>query len=81
MDDEDEENDENDEERDEGEENDETKKEDEKKQNAVDSKDEPTEITFGGKYKMGSALGKGSFGEIYIGTNTLTNELVAIKLV
>lgn len=32
------------------------------------------------KYKLGRKIGSGSFGEIYLGTNYLTNEEVAIKL-
>jgi len=38
------------------------------------------EIKVGGKFKLGKKLGSGSFGEIYLGTNTLTNEFVAVKL-
>lgn len=34
-----------------------------------------------GQYKILQKLGKGSFGEIFKGVNTSTNEEVAIKLV
>jgi len=34
----------------------------------------------GGKYRLGRKIGNGAFGEIYLGTNTQTNEEVAIKL-
>ena len=39
------------------------------------------EPKVGGKYRIGKKLGSGSFGEIFLGTNTLTNEFVAVKLV
>jgi len=38
------------------------------------------EPRVGNKYRLGRKIGSGSFGEIYLGTNTQTNEEVAIKL-
>ncbi|KAG2184900.1 hypothetical protein INT43_000813 [Umbelopsis isabellina] len=38
------------------------------------------EIRVGNKYKLGRKIGAGSFGEIYLGTNTTNGEDVAIKL-
>ncbi|XP_015890690.1 casein kinase 1-like protein 2 [Ziziphus jujuba] len=38
------------------------------------------EPRVGGKFRLGRKIGSGSFGEIYLGTNTQTNEEVAIKL-
>lgn len=38
------------------------------------------ELRVGGKYKLTKKLGSGSFGEVYLGTNVITNEKVAIKL-
>ncbi|CAG9316509.1 unnamed protein product [Blepharisma stoltei] len=38
------------------------------------------ELRVGTKYRVGRKIGSGSFGEIYLGTNTQTNEEVAIKL-
>ncbi|CAN7141956.1 unnamed protein product [Brassica rapa subsp. narinosa] len=38
------------------------------------------ELRIGRKYRLGRKIGSGSFGEIYIGTDTQTNEEVAIKL-
>ena len=39
------------------------------------------EVKVGGKFRIGKKLGSGSFGEIFLGTNILTNEFVAVKLV
>ena len=39
------------------------------------------EIKVGGRYKIGKKLGSGAFGEIYLGTNTINGDYVAIKLV
>ncbi|KAI6030273.1 kinase-like domain-containing protein [Pisolithus marmoratus] len=38
------------------------------------------DLCAGGKYRVGKKIGSGSFGEIYLGTNTITGEQVAIKL-
>ena len=38
------------------------------------------EITIGNKYKLGRRIGEGSFGQVYIATNSETNEEVAVKL-
>ncbi|CAG9333167.1 unnamed protein product [Blepharisma stoltei] len=38
------------------------------------------ELRVGGKYILGRKIGKGSFGDIYLGCNTQTHEEVAIKL-
>ena len=38
------------------------------------------EIRIAGKYRISKRLGKGSFGDLYSGTNLKTNEEVAIKL-
>ena len=38
------------------------------------------ELRVGQKYRLGRKIGSGSFGDIYLGTNTTTNEEVAIKL-
>ncbi|EGR31609.1 hypothetical protein IMG5_105910 [Ichthyophthirius multifiliis] len=38
------------------------------------------EIKVGGKFRIGKKIGGGSFGEIYQGINTQTNEEIAIKL-
>lgn len=35
---------------------------------------------IGGKYRLGRKIGSGSFGEVHIGTNTVTGEEVAVKL-
>ena len=37
-------------------------------------------LTIAGKYRVGSKIGNGSFGDIFIGVNAQTNEEVAIKL-
>jgi casein kinase 1 len=38
------------------------------------------EIRVGGKYRLGKKIGKGSFGDVFLGINTQTHEEVAIKL-
>lgn len=38
------------------------------------------ELRVGGKYRLGRKIGSGSFGEIYLGTDTKSREEVAIKL-
>ena len=38
------------------------------------------DLRVGGKYRIKKRIGSGSFGEIYIGENILTNEEIAIKL-
>ncbi|CAD8074458.1 unnamed protein product [Paramecium sonneborni] len=38
------------------------------------------EKPIGNQYKITSKLGSGSFGEVFKGVNTETNEIVAIKL-
>ncbi|XP_042406199.1 casein kinase I-like isoform X1 [Zingiber officinale] len=38
------------------------------------------EPRLGNKFRIGRKIGSGAFGEIYLGTNTQTNEEVAIKL-
>jgi serine/threonine protein kinase len=38
------------------------------------------EVTICEKYKLGKKIGSGSFGDIYLGSDTKTNEEVAIKL-
>lgn len=38
------------------------------------------EPRVGSKYRLGRKIGSGSFGEIYIGTNSQSNEEVAVKL-
>ncbi|KAJ0007049.1 hypothetical protein Pint_28980 [Pistacia integerrima] len=38
------------------------------------------EPRVGNKFRLGRKIGSGSFGEIYLGTNSQTNEEVAIKL-
>ncbi|KAK7293859.1 hypothetical protein RJT34_16736 [Clitoria ternatea] len=35
---------------------------------------------LGGKYQIGKKIGSGSFGEIYIGSNVETSDIVAIKM-
>ncbi|KAJ3339656.1 serine/threonine protein kinase [Entophlyctis luteolus] len=39
-----------------------------------------TEMGIGGKYRLGRKIGSGSFGDIFLGTNTINGEEVAIKL-
>jgi casein kinase 1 len=38
------------------------------------------EFRIAGKYRVGRKIGSGSFGEIYIATNTQNNEQVAVKM-
>ena len=38
------------------------------------------DVRVGNKYKLGRKIGSGSFGDIYLGTNTETGQEVAIKL-
>uniref|UniRef100_A0A7S1TDA3 non-specific serine/threonine protein kinase n=1 Tax=Compsopogon caeruleus TaxID=31354 RepID=A0A7S1TDA3_9RHOD len=38
------------------------------------------ELRVGGKWRLGRKIGSGSFGDIYLGTNVVTNEEIAIKL-
>ncbi|KAJ1343602.1 hypothetical protein BSLG_001871 [Batrachochytrium salamandrivorans] len=38
------------------------------------------QVRVGGKYKLGRKIGSGSFGEIYLGTNVVNQEEVAVKL-
>ena len=38
------------------------------------------ELRVGGKYRLGRKIGRGSFADIYLGTNINTGEEVAIKL-
>ncbi|CAN8237395.1 unnamed protein product [Cochlearia groenlandica] len=38
------------------------------------------EPCIGGKFRLGRKIGKGSFGEVYVGTDIQTNKEVAIKL-
>eukprot|EP00434_Breviolum_minutum_P039243 symbB.v1.2.034842.t1/scaffold4572.1/size43354/1 len=38
------------------------------------------EVTLGGKFRLGSKIGSGSFGAIHLGVNLRTGEEVAIKL-
>lgn len=38
------------------------------------------ELRVGGKYRLGRKIGSGSFGDIYLGTNTTSREEVAVKL-
>eukprot|EP00913_Durusdinium_trenchii_P024513 g23012.t1 len=38
------------------------------------------EVTIGGKFRLGSKIGSGSFGAIHLGVNLRTGEEVAIKL-
>ncbi|CAH0701236.1 unnamed protein product [Spodoptera exigua] len=38
------------------------------------------ELRVGNKYRLGRKIGSGSFGDIYLGTNIVTKEEVAIKL-
>ncbi|KAJ3105986.1 serine/threonine protein kinase [Phlyctochytrium planicorne] len=38
------------------------------------------DIRVGGKYRIGRKIGSGSFGDIYLGTNVVNGEEVAIKL-
>ncbi|VDN28827.1 unnamed protein product [Gongylonema pulchrum] len=38
------------------------------------------ELRVGGRFRLGRKIGSGSFGDIYLGQNILTQEEVAIKL-
>ena len=38
------------------------------------------ELIVGAKFRLGRKIGSGSFGDIYVGTNTTNKEEVAIKL-
>ncbi|KAI9245328.1 kinase-like domain-containing protein [Phascolomyces articulosus] len=38
------------------------------------------DLRVGNKFRIGRKIGSGSFGDIYLGTNIITNEEVAIKL-
>ncbi|CAO3579696.1 unnamed protein product [Absidia cylindrospora] len=38
------------------------------------------DLRVGNKYRIGRKIGYGSFGDIYLGTNIVTGEEVAIKL-
>ncbi|KAL9540894.1 casein kinase I [Mucor bainieri] len=40
----------------------------------------PMDLRVGNKYRIGRKIGAGSFGDIYLGTNLITGEEVAIKL-
>ncbi|KAJ6492579.1 casein kinase I [Mycena vitilis] len=37
-------------------------------------------ICIGGKFILGKKIGSGTFGDIYIGTNTISGEVIAIKV-
>ena len=38
------------------------------------------ELKIGGKYKIIRKIGKGAYGQIFLGANTLTAEEIAIKI-
>ncbi|EJW77589.1 hypothetical protein WUBG_11500 [Wuchereria bancrofti] len=38
------------------------------------------ELRVGGRFRLGRKIGSGSFGDIYLGQNIVTQEEVAIKL-
>lgn len=42
--------------------------------------DKSAEVRIGSKFRLGRKLGEGSFGDVFIGTNIITEEDVAIKL-
>lgn len=39
-----------------------------------------SDIRVGGKYRLGRKIGSGSFGDIYLGTNVISGEEVAVKV-
>jgi serine/threonine protein kinase len=39
-----------------------------------------SEVLVGGIYHIGQKIGRGSFGDVFIGTNLMTEEKVAIKM-
>ncbi|KAL0952570.1 hypothetical protein HGRIS_006826 [Hohenbuehelia grisea] len=42
--------------------------------------DTSSQILLGGKYELGRKIGSGSFGDVYKGLNTISLEVVAVKL-
>jgi len=38
------------------------------------------DLRVGNKYRIGRKIGSGSFGDIYLGTNIISGEEIAIKL-
>jgi len=47
---------------------------------ASKSKSNPLDLRVGNKYRIGRKIGSGSFGDIYLGTNIISGEEIAIKL-